>query len=196
MAKLCFGGSFNPIHVAHLVCARFVAERLGFSSVVLIPSAQPPHKPDATDLAPPSERVRMCQLAVVGCDGFEVNDLETKRTGPSYTIDTVRALKQQGWKRVSWLIGADMVRILPTWHEPDALMAEVDFVLMARPGWSFDWETLPPAFQKLREKVVEAPLIDISATEIRRRVGAGLPIDFLTPAPVVQHIHSAGLYRA
>jgi nicotinate-nucleotide adenylyltransferase len=196
MAKLCFGGSFNPIHVGHLVCARYAAERLGFSSVVLIPSSQPPHKPDAADLAPASERVRMCQLAVAGCDGFEINDLETKRTGPSYTIDSARELKQPGRDRVSWLIGADMVRGLPTWHEPGALMAEVEFVVIARPGWSFDWELLPPAFRRLREKVVDAPLIDISATEIRRRVGAGLPIDFLTPERVVRHIHETGLYRA
>jgi nicotinate-nucleotide adenylyltransferase len=138
----------------------------------------------------------MCQLAVAGCDGFEVNDLETKRTGPSYTIDTARELKRQGWAKVSWLIGADMVRDLPTWHEPDALMAEVEFVVLARPGWAFDWEAMPPGFRTLRERVVEAPLIEISATEIRRRAGAGLPIDFLTPDPVVRYIHEAKLYRA
>jgi nicotinate-nucleotide adenylyltransferase len=196
MAKFCFGGSFNPIHCGHLICARAAAERLGFSSVVLIPSAQPPHKPDAADLASATHRVKMCQLAVAGCDGFEVNDLETKRTGPSYTIDTARALKRQGWDRVSWLIGADMVRNLPTWHQPDALLAEVEFVVLARPGWSFDWETLPPQYQRLQKHVVEAPLIEISATEIRRRVGAGLPIDFLTPEPVVRYIQTSRLYRA
>jgi nicotinate-nucleotide adenylyltransferase len=196
MAKLCFGGSFNPIHCGHLICARHAAERLGFSSVVLIPSAQPPHKPNASDLAPAADRVRMCQLAVAGRDGFEVNDLETKRAGPSYTIDTVRELKRAGWDNVSWLIGADMVEDLPTWHEPDALLAEVEFVVLARPGWSLDWETLPPMFRKLRERVVDAPLIDISATEIRRRVGTELPIDLLTPDPVVRFIDEAKLYRA
>lgn len=196
MAKLCFGGSFNPIHCAHLICARHAADRLGFSSVVLIPSAQPPHKPDAADLAPATHRIRMCHLAVAGCDGFEVNDLETRRTGPSYTIDTARELKRQGWDKVSWLIGADMVRNLPTWHEPDALLAEVEFVVLARPGWAFDWETLPPNFRPLRQRLVEAPLIEISATEIRRRTAAGLPIDFLTPDPVVRHIQAAKLYRA
>ena len=196
MTKLCFGGSFNPIHCGHLICARHAAERLGFSSVALIPNAQPPHKPDATDLAAAPHRVRMCHLAVANCDGFEVNDLETKRTGPSYTIDTARELKRQGWDKVSWLIGADMVRNLPTWHEPDALMAEVEFVVLARPGWAFDWETLPAPFRKLREHVVEAPLIQISATEIRRRVASGLSIDFLTPEPVVRYIRETGLYRA
>jgi nicotinate-nucleotide adenylyltransferase len=137
----------------------------------------------------------MCQLAVEGCDGFEVNDIETKRTGPSYTIDTIRELNRRGWNRVSWLIGADMVRSLPTWHQPAALLDEVDFVVIARPGWIFDWQTLPAPFRKLRERVVEAPLIDISATEIRRRIRDGLPVDFLTPEPVVRYMSEHRLYR-
>jgi nicotinate-nucleotide adenylyltransferase len=195
MSKICFGGSFNPVHVGHLICARAAAERLGFSTVVLIPSAQPPHKPGATDLAAAPERVKMCGLAMEGLVGFEVDDLETRRGGPSYTIDTARELAERGGPRVSWLIGADMLRSLPTWHEPDALLAEVDFHVLARPGWRFDWETMPLQFRKLRERVVEAPLIEISATEIRRRVRQGLPIDLLTPSKVVAHIHQTGLYR-
>src|SRR5687768_6622242 len=127
MAKLCFGGSFNPIHYGHLICARAAAERLSFESVVLIPSSQPPHKPGATDLAEGPYRVQMCELAVQGVGGFEVNDVETRRSGPSYTIDTARELARQGWGRVSWLIGADMLHNLPTWREPQALLREVDF---------------------------------------------------------------------
>lgn len=196
MSTLCFGGSFNPVHHGHLVCARHAAERLGFDQMVLIPSANPPHKPAAADLATAADRVRMCQLAVEGQADFAVDNLETKRTGPSYTIDTARILAARESGRVSWLIGADMLRSLPTWHQPEALLDEVAFVVLARPGWSFDWETLPPRFRVLREQVVEAPLIDISATDLRRRVRAGLPIDFLTPAPVVQYIQSAGLYRS
>ena len=195
MATLFFGGSFNPIHFGHLICARHATEQIRASRTVLVPSAQPPHKPNATDLAPAAHRVRMCRLTVHGCDGFEVNDLETQRTGPSYTIETVRALAGQGMGRVSWLIGADMLRNLPTWREPEALLEEASFVVMARPGWSFDWDSLPPPFRKLRDNVVETPLIDISATQVRRRVAAGLPIDFLTPEPVVRYIRDTGLYR-
>lgn len=195
MRRLCFGGSFNPVHHGHLVCARHVAERLGFDTVVLIPSANPPHKPAAADLASAEHRVRMCRLVVGGLGGFEVDDLETKRTGPSYTIDTIRALKKQGWPEVNWLIGADMVRSLPTWHEPDALLEEVSFHILTRPGWSFDWDTLPAQFRGLEANVVDGPLIEIGATEIRRRVRSGWPIDFLTPAPVVEYIGLAGLYR-
>jgi nicotinate-nucleotide adenylyltransferase len=194
MKRLCFGGSFNPIHFGHLICARAAAERLGFDAVVLIPSSQPPHKPNATDLADPSDRLRMCELAAGTTKGFEVESLELQRAGPSFTIDTARGLNRRGGGRVNWLIGADMLRDLPTWREPEALLEEVDFVVVSRPGWSFDWDTMPQAYCALRKSVVEAPQIDISATEIRRRVGAGLPIDFLTPEPVVRYIHDRRLY--
>jgi nicotinate-nucleotide adenylyltransferase len=197
MKTLCFGGSFNPVHHGHLICARQAAEAGGFDALTLIPSANPPHKAASGDVAPPEHRVRMCRLAVQGAGLFNVDDLETRRSGPSYTIDTVRALLSGSTgQRVSWLIGADMVRSLPSWHEPDALLAHVDFVILARPGWSFDWDILPERFRRLRANVVEAPLIQISATDIRRRVRAGLPIDFLTPAPVVEYIRSTGIYHA
>ncbi len=195
MKRLCFGGSFNPIHAGHLVCARHAAERLGFDSVVLIPTGQPPHKPDASDFASSPHRLRMCELAAGACQDFEVNDIETRRSGPSFTIETARALVSQGWGRISWLIGADMLLTLPKWHEPEALLNEVDFVILARPGWEFDWNSMPPTYRRLRDQVVEAPLIEISATEIRKRVREGLPIDCLTPEPVVRYIHETGLYR-
>ena len=196
MRTLCFGGSFNPVHHGHLICARHVAERLRFDLLSFVPSANPPHKATSADLAAAEHRVRMCRLAVEHVGGCEVNDIETKRAGPSYTIDTARALARSRAGRVSWLIGADMLRSLPTWHAPEALLTEVDFVIVARPGWSFDWATLPEPFRALQGKVVEAPLIEISATDIRRRVRDGLPIDFLTPAPVVEYIRATGLYRA
>lgn len=195
MKTLYFGGSFNPVHHGHLICARHAAERAGFDVVTLVPSATPPHKSTSIDLAPARDRVRMCQLAIDGQTAFEVNDLETQRTGPSYTIDTARALAGQAGDRVSWLLGADMLRTLPTWHDPEALRAEVDFVVLARPGWSIDWATMPEEFRALQTKVIEAPLIEISATEVRQRVRRGLPIDFLTPQPVVEYIRSAALYR-
>jgi nicotinate-nucleotide adenylyltransferase len=195
MKTLYFGGSFNPVHHGHLICARHAAERAGFDGVTLIPSANPPHKAACSELAPAADRVRMCRLAVHGHARFEVNDLETKRTGPSYTIDTARALAAETGARVSWLIGADMLRTLPSWHEPAALLAEVEFVVLARPGWAADWETMPENVRALRANVVEAPQIEMSATDIRRRVRQGLPIDFLTAAPVVEYIRSTGLYR-
>ena len=196
MDRLCFGGSFNPIHHGHLIIARAVAEAAGYHRVVLIPSAQPPHKPGAADLAPAADRLAMCRLAVEGSDLFEVNDLELRRHGPSYTIDTARALTQQGFKAVHWLVGGDTLPLLPTWHEPEALLREVHFVVVARPGWQIDWAAVPPAYLPLRQNVVTAPLIEISATDIRRRAAAGRPIDYLTPPGVVRYIYERGVYGA
>jgi nicotinate-nucleotide adenylyltransferase len=207
MRRLCFGGSFNPIHHAHLICARAVAEARGFNEVVLIPSAQPPHKPDAgSDLAAPEQRLEMCRLALSDTADmsdkaakaavrFSVDDVELRRSGPSYTIHTAGELKGRGWETVSWLIGADMLLYLPKWHRPLDLLAEVEFLVMARPGWEFDWSTLPAEYRSLEANVVAAPLLDISATEIRRRVGSGLSIDYLTTPGVVRYIADHALYR-
>jgi nicotinate-nucleotide adenylyltransferase len=162
---------------------------------MLIPSAQPPHKPAHANLAPPQDRLRMCQLAVHGSATFVVDEIELKRTGPSYTIDTAAELKRKyGWPEVHWLIGADMLNYLPKWHRAEELLREVHFVVMARPGFEFDWHNLSAAFQHLREQVVEAPRIDISSTQIRDRVRTGLSIEFLTPAPVVEHLRERRLY--
>jgi nicotinate-nucleotide adenylyltransferase len=196
MRKLCFGGSFNPIHHAHLLCARAVAEARGFDRILLIPSALPPHKLQATELASPQDRLAMCRLAVEREPLFEVSDIEVNRSGPSYTIDTVRQLRRNGWDRVAWLIGADMVSILPKWHEPLQLLREADLVVMARPGWSFDWDALPEPYRALKGQVVEAPLIDLSATTIRRRVAGGQSIRYFTPAAVCDYIFARGLYRS
>lgn len=193
--KLCFGGSFNPIHHGHLICVRAVAEAVGAETVVLFPTGNPPHKPQQANLAAAEDRVAMCRMAVAHNPLFEIDDRETRRAGPSYTIQTIRELKLEGWEQVAWVIGADMLNILPTWHEAEALLDEAVFHIMGRPGWSFAWQSLPPAFGRLRDQVVETPRIDISSTEIRRRVGRGQAVDYLTPPVVCQYIHEHGLYR-
>jgi nicotinate-nucleotide adenylyltransferase len=195
MRRLCFGGSFNPVHHGHLICARAVAEALGFARVVLIPNAFPPHKLHARSLAAGQHRVEMCRRATAGEPLFEVSAVELLRGGPSYTIDTVRALRNQGWDRIAWLIGADMVAFLPNWHQPSDLLREVDLVIAARPGWAIDWTKLPEPYRRLEANIVEAPQIDISATTIRRRVADGHSIRYLTPDAVCDYIAAHGLYR-
>jgi nicotinate-nucleotide adenylyltransferase len=196
MATLCFGGSFNPIHHGHLICARAVAERAGYDRVLLIPSANPPHKPDVAHLADAHHRLLMTEASVRGTPLFHVSPLEVTRKEPSYTLITAQLLKQQGFGAVHWLIGADMAQYLPHWHQPERLMREVHFVVMARPGWSMDGAALPEPFRVLRDRVVEAPRIELSATQIRRRVAEGRPIDFLTPPAVVEYIREHKLYRS
>jgi nicotinate-nucleotide adenylyltransferase len=194
MRTLWFGGSFNPIHSGHLICARAVAESAGFDRVVLVPSRQPPHKPGDTTLAAAEDRLAMCRLAVAGDERFEVDDLELHREGPSYTIDTVRELKGRGHGEISWLIGADMAVSLPRWHDPAGLLSEVNFVLMARPGWVMDWEALPMEMHKFKSNVVEAPLLQISSTGLRERLWSGKSIRYLTADGVVDYIARRGLY--
>ncbi|HEX8912931.1 MAG TPA: nicotinate (nicotinamide) nucleotide adenylyltransferase [Humisphaera sp.] len=195
MRTLCFGGSFNPIHHGHLLVARAAAEAAGFGQILLIPSAQPPHKPAGPDLASASDRLTMCQLAVQGMAGFTVSDLELKRATPSYTLETARLLRQSGLPEVAWLIGADTVPQLRKWHQPEQLLKEVQFVVVRRPGTDMDWSAVEPPYRHLKDHVVDAPLIDVSATEIRNRVRAGKPIDFFTPPAVVEYIRDRGLYR-
>lgn len=195
MQTLCFGGSFNPIHHGHLICARVVAEAGGFDRVLLIPSAQPPHKPRQDDIAPAEARLAMCRLAIGADPLFAVDDLELSRGGPSYTLDTVRALRARGWSKVHWLIGADMLNYLPNWHQPEQLLSEVQFVVMARPGHALQWDRLPSAFHGLKQQVVAAPLIDISATQIRERARSGRSIRYLVPETVAEYVAQHKLYR-
>ena len=198
LRRLCFGGTFNPIHHGHLLCARAVAEASGFDRVTLIPSGDPPHKnspSEAMSIAPAKDRLAMCRLATEGDPFFETSDIELLRSGPSYTIDTARELKRQGWPGVAWLIGGDTIAKLPTWHEPLALLAEIQFVVMGRPNSPLDWSTIPKPYQVLRTGLVVAPLIEISASEIRSRIQDGRSVRYLTPDDVANYIASYGLYR-
>lgn len=195
LPTLYFGGSFNPIHHGHLICARAVAEAGRFGRVSLVPTGQPPHKPDFDTLASASDRLEMCRLAIANEPLFEVNSSELSRPGPSYTLDTIRQLASAAPAPLNWLIGADMLLYLPKWHRVAELLQEVHFVVMARPGWTLDWDLLPPEFRGLMDNVVQAPMIDISATDIRRRAAAGASIEYFTPSEVQNYIRTHGLYR-
>lgn len=195
MTRLYFGGSFNPLHVGHLLVAQAVAEAGGFDRVVLVPSAQPPHKRAAADMAEPVDRLKMCQLVAEADPLFEVSAIELGRQAPSYTIDTVRSLKMGGEGEVNWLIGADALHDLPKWMRAGELIRETRFWVARRPGFTIDWDRLPDMLEPLKERVVEAPLLDISATHMRQRVAAGRTIRYYVPAEVEQFIAQRGLYR-
>lgn len=192
---LCFGGSFNPIHNGHLRCCREVARARKYARVLLIPSAQPPHKSGALELASAEDRATMCRVATEGKPLFEVSDIELHRSGPSYTIDTVQSLKAAGHREVSWLIGADMLMLLPMWHRSRELIREANMLVMNRPGCAIQWDELPQEFRGLQANVVEAPLLDISATEIRQRIREGKSVEGLLPEAVIRYINEKGLYR-
>ena len=195
MPRLILGGTFNPIHHGHLACSRAVAEAMYFSHVTLIPTGQPPHKDAPANMAGPADRLAMAQLAVANDAFFSVDDLEIKRPHKSYTRDTVAELKARGEQTIHWLIGADMLLYLPHWRHIDELLHEVNFVIIARPGWTLDWSALPPVFAHLKKNVVQVPTLSISSTELRQRIEQGLSIRYLTPDPVCQYIAQHGLYR-
>ena len=192
---LCYGGSFNPIHHGHLLCAQAVAEKAGFDRVLLLPSGQPPHRARQNDMASAVDRLTMCQLAVTDSALFDVSDLELRLDGPSFTIETARALTRTGLNDVYWLVGGDTIPRLPTWHEYSNLLRELHFVVMGRPGAEIEWEMLDPPLRSLRQNVVAAPLIDISASEIRARVKDGRSIQYHVPPKVAEYIAARGLYR-
>lgn len=195
MRRLWLGGSFNPIHHGHLICARAATEAGGFDRIVLVPSSRPPHKPDSAELAAAPDRLVMCRLAASQDSLFEVDDLELQRDRPSYTLDTARILaSRHPSDRISWLIGTDTLPQLPTWHNFDQLLREVQFMVMARSGAVIDWHSLPAGLQELKANLLTVPQIEISATMIRRRVAAGQSIDFFTPAPICRYIHEQKLY--
>jgi nicotinate-nucleotide adenylyltransferase len=197
------GGSFNPIHIGHLIVARSVRERLGLSRVVLIPSAIPPHK-TRHDLASPKDRLAMTRIAAEGEPGFEVSDLELRRDGPSYTFDTVCALRDAlgPQARLYWIIGGDTLPELRSWYRVAELVQLCEFVTAVRPGYeSPDLAGLLGVLsradvERLERGIVNTPFIDISATDIRARVRDGRSIRYLVPDPVREYIEREDLYRA
>lgn len=195
MTLLCFGGSFNPIHNGHLLVARAVAEAGRFDGVLLIPSAQPPHKAAAADLAAPQERAELCQAVSHADSFFQVDERELRRSGPSYTIETANEFIREGWTSVNWLVGADQLQILPKWHLFDQLLKQVTFWIAQRPGYRIDWDALPASMRRLQQQVVTAPLMEISATDIRQRIKAGRSIRYLVPEVVERRIAERRLYK-
>ena len=187
-----FGGTFNPPHFGHLVVIESVEDQMHFDKIVFVPSANPPHKNDPT-LAPPQCRLEMTRLAAGGNPRFEVSDVEVKRGGRSYSIDTLDALTvlHQG-ARFSLIIGADNFMEFESWKSAEDILARAEIVVMNRPGFSPG-----PARHEFARMVrfVHVPDIGISSTDIRRRVKLCRSIRYLVPEPVEQYIRRKGLYR-
>ena len=182
-----FGGSFDPIHHGHLLVAQAVVESLGLEELRFVPAREQPFKM-GRHAAPAETRARMVALAIAGEPRFTVERLELERAGPSYTVDTVRALREREPGRAfAVLVGADAARDLHAWHEVEALAELASFVILSRPGAAIP--SLP-----WRVRVVQVPVVDISATEIRRRVATGHSIRYWVPDPVAECIMADQLY--
>jgi len=192
------GGSFNPPHLAHLVCASEAAAQLQLDRVLLSPVAAPPHK-DAQRDPGPRERLALCRLAIAGDERFDVCDLEVLRGGPSYTVDTLRELHARTPEdHLTFIVGGDIALGLPTWHEPEAVLGLARLAVAERSGAGREDiaallsehfpDAPPPAF-------FDMPRLDISSSQIRARIAQGRPIRYLVPDPVAEHIARRKLYR-
>lgn len=190
------GGTFDPIHGGHLAAAEAAQQHYPLDRVLFIPSGHPPHK-NTSHISSARDRYLMALLATCSTTGFHVSQVELLRAGTAYTIDTLRLL--QSWVgpdcRLFFIVGADMALDLPTWREPDAILAEAQVVALSRPGYDLSAleEILGPARAAQIETLsVNTP--DVSATEIRRRVASGQSIAGLTPDPVSQYVAALHLY--
>jgi nicotinate-nucleotide adenylyltransferase len=196
------GGSFDPIHVGHLVIAESARDQLRLDRVLFVPAASPPHKPHRT-LAPAADRVAMARAAVRGNPAFEVSTIEIRRGGTSYTLDTLLELGAQlpRGTEMHFLVGADSALEIDTWHEVRRVLDLAHFVILPRPGFRLDaLERLanrigPRRVAALRRSLLDSPILEISSSDIRRRVASGLSIRYLVPEVVRRHIERQGLYR-
>lgn len=200
---LFFGGTFDPVHHGHLIVARAVCERGGYERVVLVPAATPPHKRPAA--ASGAHRLAMLRLAVGDDPVFAIDDIELRRAGPSYTYDTLAALRQREGADVElhWLIGADMLADLPQWHRVQDVLTLARLIVAVRPPWDERLDTLladlrgaldTRVVDALAESVVDVPRVEIASSAIRARVADGRSIRYLVPEPVRAYMRDQRLY--
>lgn len=189
-----FGGSFDPVHIGHLLVAQTAREELRLTRLFVIPAAQSPFKPESKP-APASDRLRLLRLALAGWDWCEIDEQEVNRGGVSYTVDTVRNYaRRYPDATLYYLVGADQIEGLPKWREAAELAGLTEFVVIQRPSFAgapAASPVLPPPFRGL--SLTGFPL-GLSSSQIRARVKAGQAIDHLVPAAVAEAIRNNRLY--
>ena len=181
------GGTFNPVHLAHLVMADQAGKNLGLDEVYLMPSYQPPHV-DEKKTIDASHRLKMLELAIADNPFLKIETIELTRKGKSYTYDTMKALTQNNPETdYYFIIGGDMVEYLPKWYKIDELVTMVNFVGIQRTAYTT--ETPYPVIW------VDVPEIDISSTKIRQKIQQGCSVRYLVPDKVIDYIQKEGLYQ-
>lgn len=187
-----FGGTFNPPHLAHLVIAEVVRDQFGLDEVLWMPSRNPPHKDD-DDVAPAACRLAMTRLTVQDNPSFRASKMEMERDGPSYTVETLRQLQKcHPSASFSLIIGGDSLRTFDEWHRGNEIIERAPLIVYDRPHAGESEECLPP---QDRVHFVDAPMIDISSTDIRARCRKGQSIRYMVPEPVRTYIRKHGIYR-
>ncbi len=198
-----FGGTFDPIHLGHTAVAADAAEQIGAEKIVWVPAKRSPLKgfmPKADD----KDRLKMIGLAISEQKNFELSDYELRRPAPSYTLETVRWFQNKygGDVLIHWLLGADSVEDLSLWHKITALIDECTLCTMYRAGCKkpdytrFEAVWGHQRVKKLQQNIIRTPLIDISSTEVRKRLAGGSDVGQMLHPDVIEYIRQRGLYRS
>lgn len=192
------GGTFDPIHYGHLILAEEAWASLDLERVLFVPARQPPHKLGQPS-SPAADRLEMVRLSIAGNPHFEISEVDLKRPGPSYTVDTLAALQQALGPQAElyFLMGLDSLANLLTWHDPAGIVARAHLAVARRPGYEVDMQGLESALPGItaRTHFLEIPDIGISSHDLRRRVREGRPIRYQVPEEVEAYIRARGLYR-
>ena len=188
------GGTFNPIHYAHLLSAEQVRTGLGYDKILFIPAARPPHKVSDAGIITPEHRYQMVSLAIAENPNFEVSRIELDRAGPSYTIETLKVLERLygNTRELGWIIGADSLIEYKIWRDFEEVLARCVMIATTRPN--YDLKQVP---SEIRNRVTTFPItgVDISATAIRERIRKRLSIRYLVPETVRAYIYRHALYQ-
>jgi nicotinate-nucleotide adenylyltransferase len=190
------GGTFNPPHLAHLVCAQEAYRELGLERILWVPARIPPHKTIESEPGP-EHRLELCRLAVAGDDRFIVSDMELQRDGPSFTVDTLGVLKKRAPQdELVLILGGDIAAGLPEWNSPERVLELATVAIARRRGTTRG--AVEHALSRLRggdrAQFFAMPRIGISSTMLRRRIAAGQPIRYFVPDQVEAYIQRHGLY--
>ena len=192
------GGTFNPPHLAHLVCASAARDQLGLERVLLVPTRIPPHK-EVDDEPGPAHRLQMCRLAARDHGGWlAVSSIEVDREGPSYTVDTLEQIHaSRPGDELSLIVGGDMAWSLPSWHRPEDVLRLARLAVAERAGARREEVRARLADMPGSDRIdyIDMPRLDISSSDLRRAVRERRPIEFLVPDPVGDYIEQEGLYR-
>lgn len=194
-----FGGTFDPIHLGHLILAEEARSQLQLDCVYFVPAADPPHKQERV-ITPVEHRIRMVELATATADFFWVSRVDADRPGPHYTTDMMPLLQAElgPETQLFFLMGSDSLRDLPTWRNPGWLLEHCCLVTFTRPGSEPDWAALERTFPGLRRHItlLEMPLLEISSTDLRARAQAGQTIRYQVPCAVEAYIRKYRLYES
>jgi nicotinate-nucleotide adenylyltransferase len=195
------GGTFDPVHIGHLIAANEAVDQLGLDQVLFVPAATPPHKIGVT-MSPASHRLAMLELAIADRDEFVSSRIDMDRDGPHFTVDLLRMARRQleldQTDDLWFVMGGDSLVDLPSWRDPSGIVALARLAVAARPGYDPDLDALERVVPGLPERVdvVEVPLIGVSGSEIRQRVRDGRSIRYQVTPEVEAYVYEHDLYSA